>query len=145
MLGIKLETGMALAAFALHAMWVVYLISFYHALSRPITVGNVIYFPMQLATVGIFLFALTGFGLAVIAYMMSRRHASKIPAIILIAQGIVLLLGMLYASSITGSINEEYRTAEILSLPHAFMVAGIVPLGLGIHLSRLRPAKRRLI
>lgn len=145
MLGIRLETGMALASFALHAMFVAYLLSLYYALSKTIAVGNVILFPMQLAIVGIFLFALPGFGLAAIAYIMSRRDALRVVSIILIAQGIMMPLGMLYASSVSGGINEEYKTFDILILPQVFMAAGLAPIGLGAHLARLRPAKRKTI
>ena len=143
MLNIRLETGMALAALALHAMFIAYLTSFYHALSRPIEETNIILYPFQLLIVGLFLFALPGFGVAGIAYVLAKREAPRVISIILIAQGILMPLGMLYASTFENTINQEYRSSEILVIPQILFVAGFAPIGLGIHIVRLKPVKRR--
>ncbi|MEM3084329.1 MAG: hypothetical protein QXU32_05740 [Nitrososphaerales archaeon] len=143
MLGIRLETGMALAALALHVMFVLYLSSFYYALTRPIIGENIILYPTQLLLVGIFLFGLPGFGLSAIAYLLAKRDAPKVVSVILIAQGIVVPVGIFYASTLVNIINEEYRTFEILIVPQIFIVPGFVPIGFGIHIAKLKPVKRR--
>ena len=143
MLNIRLETGMALAALGLHAMFVVYLSSFYYRLSQPIEIGNVIMFPWQLLTVGIFLFGLPGFGLAGIAYVLSKRSAPKVVSMMLIAQGILIPLGMLYASILANNIVEEHKSAGLSIVPQIFLVSGFALIGMGVHLSRLKPLKRR--
>lgn len=145
MLNIKLETGLALAALALHAMFVAYVASFYIALSRPIEPGNVIFIPWQLLAVGIFLFGLPGFGLAGIAYVIAKRDAPKVVSALLIAQGILMPLGMLYSSTLANNIVEDYKTTTLLSIPQVFLVAGFAPIGLGIHLAKLKPIKRRFM
>jgi len=145
MLNIRLETAMALAALGLHVMFVAYLSSFYHALSRPVELGTIILIPWQLLIVGIFLFGAPGFGLAAIAYILSKRDAPKVVSMILIAQGILMPLGMLYISTLANNITEEYKSTELLFVPQIFFAAGFAPIGLGVHLARLKPVRRRMM
>jgi len=143
MVGLRLESGMALAAIGLNAMFIAYLYSFYGRLSRPIEGSNIVLYPEQLLMVGMFLFALPGLGLAIITYFLSKRDAPRVVSAILIAHGILMPLGMLYASTLTDIINEEYRIPALLIVPQIFLVAGFIPLGLGIHIAKLKPIKRR--
>ncbi len=145
MLNIKLETGLALAAIGLHAMFIAYIISFYVALSRPIDIGSVILIPWQLLIVGIFLFGLPGFGLAGISYIIARRDVPRIVSVILIAQGIMMPLGMLYSSMLANNIVEDYKSDRFLAVPQIFLIAGFAPIGLGVHLAKLKPMKRRMM
>ncbi|MGH9921708.1 MAG: hypothetical protein ACRD38_03045 [Nitrososphaerales archaeon] len=145
MLNIKLETGLALAAIGLHAMFIAYIISFYVALSRPIDIGSVILIPWQLLIVGIFLFGLPGFGLAGISYIIARRDVPRIVSVILIAQGILMPLGMLYSSMLANNIVEDYKSDRFLAVPQIFLIAGFAPIGLGVHLAKLKPMKRRMM
>jgi hypothetical protein len=145
MLNIKLETAMALVSLALHVMFVAYVSSLYYALSRPIELGKIILIPWQLLLVGIFLFGLPGFGLAVIGYVLAKRSASRVVSMILIAQGIVVPLGMMYALMLANNINEEYRSAVLAIIPQIFFGAGFSLIGLGVHLARLKPVKRRTL
>ncbi|MFQ5940661.1 MAG: hypothetical protein ACE5KA_03060 [Nitrososphaerales archaeon] len=143
MINIKLETGLAFASIGLHAMFVIYLSSFYYALGRQIEGPNIILYPSQLLLVGIFLFALPGFGLAAITYILSKRDAPRVASVVLIAQGILMPLGMFYASTLADNINEEYRSFELLIIPQIFLVVGFAPIGLGVHIAKLKPVKRR--
>ncbi len=143
MLNIRLETGMALAALALHVMFVVYLSSFYYALSRPVEPGTIIFIPWQLLIVGMFLFGIPGFGLATVAYVLSKREVPRVVSMILIAQGILMPLGMSYVSTLANNVNDEYKSSELLIVPHIFLIVGFAPIGLGVHLARLKPVKRR--
>lgn len=143
MLSMRLETGIALAALGLHAMFIVYLVSFYYALSRPIDIGNIITQPYQLVFVGMFLFALPGFGLAGVAYILAKRDAPKTVAVILIAQGVLMPAGMFYTYTLTDTINEDYRIFDILIIPQIFLAIGFAPIPLGIHIAKLKPVKKR--
>ncbi len=139
---IKLESGLAFAGLGLHVLWIAYLASFYIALSRPIeTVG--ILLTTQPLMVGMFISGLPGFGLGVIAYILSKRTVPKTVGVILIVQGIILPLGMAYASMLSGHINPEYKSALLLATPQIFLVAGFAMIGLGVHLTRLKPVKRK--
>lgn len=139
---IRLESGIAFVALALHAMFITYLSSLFYALSRPAQLGTVAAFPMQFALNGILLFALPGFVMAGIAYTMSKRQALRSVAKILIAQGILLPAGMFFVSSLTGNLAEVHKVADILTLPWIFLFAGFAPIALGVHLTRLKPVKR---
>lgn len=143
MLGIRLETGLAFASLALHAMFVAYLSSYYIALSRPIEGPNIIQFPEQLLIVGLFLFALPGFGLAFVTYFLSKREVPKVVAGILMAQGILMPLGMYYALTLVDNINEEYKIPAFITVPQILLGAGLIPIGLGAHIAKLKAVRRR--
>lgn len=140
---IKVETGLALAGLGLHVLWVVYLASFYIALSRPISLETGILLTVQPLMVGMFISGIPGFGLAGVAYILSKRNVPKAVIIILIAQGIILPLGMAYATMLSANINTEYKSSLLLVTPQIFLVAGFVLIGLGIHLAKLKPIKRK--
>ncbi|MFQ5970445.1 MAG: hypothetical protein ACE5J2_08130 [Nitrososphaerales archaeon] len=139
---IKLETGVALGAFALHALFVAYMASFYIALSKPFEVTGIL-LTYQSLLVGVFISGIPGFGLAIVAYILSKRSLSRIVSMILIAQGVLMPAGMAYASMLSNNINPEYKSFELLITPLIFLVAGFLMIGLGVHLSRLKPIKRR--
>jgi hypothetical protein len=146
MVNMKLETGLALASLGLHAMFVLYVASYYIALSRPIEVGTIVANPAiawQLLAVGIFLFGLPGFGLAGISYIIARRDVPRIVSFLLIAQGILMPLGMFYSSTLANNITEDYKSDTLLAVPQIFLIAGFAPIGLGAHLAKLKPMKRR--
>ena len=143
MKSIRLETGLAIASLGLHTMFVAYLSSFYHALSRPIEGFNIILHPSQLLLVGVFLFALPGFGLVIITYFLSKRDAPRETSILLIAHGIMMPLGMFYAWTLTSNINEVYRSFELLIIPQIFLIIGVTPIAFGIHIAKLKPVKQR--
>jgi len=139
---IKLETGMAFAGLGLHALFVAYMASFYIVLSKPFEVTGIL-LTYQLVLVGMFVSGIPGFGLAIVAYFLSKRTASRIVSMILIAQGVLMPAGMAYASMLSNNINPEYKSFELLITPQIFLAAGFLMIGLGVHLSRLKPIKRR--
>ena len=99
--------------------------------------------PSQLLLVGVFLFALPGFGLVIITYFLSKRNAPRETSILLIAHGIMMPLGMFYASTLTSNINETYRSFELLIIPQIFLIVGMAPIAFGIHIAKLKPVKQR--
>jgi len=139
---IKLETGLASAGLGLHVLWIAYLASFYIALSRPIEIVGIL-LTLQPLMVGMFIAGLPGFGLGGIAYILSKRTVPKTVGMILIAQGIILPLGMSYDSMLSGNIDPEYKSALLLVTPQIFLVAGFAMIALGVHLIRLKPVKRK--
>ena len=61
---------------------------------------------------------------------------------ILIAQGVLVILGMQYVLSISNVFITEYKQLNLEIVPQWFMLGGIVPLGFGIRLYMLKPQKR---
>lgn len=144
----KYDTWMGIAALALHIMFVIYTNAFYTVLTQPITIGRTFAYPWQIMIVGISLFGLPGFGLAGVTYLLAKRLARKEmvrkpPSILMIAQGIVVIVGMITASSIVPSMNEEYRLIQFEALPYAFIVGAIAMIGFGAHLYTIKPLKRQ--
>lgn len=139
---IRLETGLALAGLGLHVLWIGYLASFYMVLSRPLESTGIL-LVIQPLMIGMFISGIPGFGLAAVSYFLSKRYALKTVSMILIAQGIILPLGMAYDYTLSANVIEDYKTAILFVTPQAFLVAGFAPIGLGVHLAKLKPVKRR--
>ncbi len=143
----KYDTWMGIAALALHVMFIIYTNAFYTVLTLPIAIGRTFAYPFQIMLIGIFLFGLPGFGLAGVTYLLARRLARKeiarrLPSILIIAQGVILIAGMLNASSIVSKMNEEYRSMQFELLPYAFIAGAIPMIGFGLHLYTIKPIKK---
>ncbi len=143
----KYDTWMGIAALALHVMFVIYTNTFYTVLTQPITIGRIFAYPWQIMIIGMFLFGMPGFGLAGVTYLLARRLARKemvrrLPSMLIIAQGIVLIVGMLNASNIVPNINKEYRLIEFELLPYVFIAGAIPMIGFGLHLYTIKPIKK---
>lgn len=153
---IRYDTWMAIASLALHVMFVIYINSLYLALTRPLAIGATIAQPWNMMIIGMFLFGIPGFGLAGVAYMLAKELARKLevrrtPSIIIIAQGIVLMLGMVNAGSVEKVMNDYY--VEVLTnrgeaylfniTPQIFILASLPLIGVGAHLYTVKPKQQR--
>ena len=79
--------------------------------------------------------------LAGLAYLMSRRYGSKSIGYIIIAGGIVLVVGMAYVYSLVDRVEEAYITDTVIYTPILFMVLSIPIVIVGASLLKLK--KRR--
>jgi hypothetical protein len=138
----RIETGLALAGLGLHILWIFYLAAFYTALSRPLETTGIL-LVLQPLMIGMFISGIPGFGLAGVTYVLSKRCALKTVSMILIAQGIILPLGMAYDYTLTANILAEYKSDMLFITPQIFLAVGFVLIGLGAHLARLKPVKSR--
>lgn len=147
---------MAIASLALHAMFVLYINSLYMALTRPLAIGATIAQPWNMMLIGMFLFGIPGFGLAGVAYLLAKGLARKsgvrkAASTIIIVQGIVLLIGMINASSIEKAMDGYYvetlanrgETWLFNTIPQIFMVASVPLIGVGAHLYTIKPKQQR--
>ncbi len=141
---LKLETGLALSGLGLHMLWIAYLSSYYIALSKPMETTSLL-LTLQPLMVGMFVAGLPGFGLAGVAYILSKRTLPKTVGIVLIAQGVILPLGMAYASTLASHINTISKSDILLITPQLYMIGALVIIGLGVHLTRLKPIRRKTI
>lgn len=152
----RYDTWMAIASLALHVMFIIYINSLYMALTRPLAIGATIAQPWNMMIIGMFLFGIPGFGLAGVAYLLAKGLARKsgvrrVPSIIIIAQGVILLLGMINASSIEKAMNDYYiesltNRGEIYLfnlIPQLFMMGSIPLMGVGAYLYTVRPKPQR--
>ncbi len=143
-LEIKPETGLAFAGLGLALMFVFYFTSLFIVFTKPLDIGTTVLAQQawQKVFIGITVFGIPNIGLAGATYILAKRNALKIVSIILIIQGIIVIVGMLNALSISNNFIDEYKLLSIQTIPQAFLFAGIAPIGLGIHLYKLKPQKR---
>ncbi len=152
----RYDTWMAIASLALHVMFVIYINSLYMALTRPLAIGATIAQPWNMMIIGMFLFGLPGFGLAGVAYLLAKDLAKKsgvrrATSMIIIVQGIILLLGMINASSVEKAMNDYYietltNRGEIHlfnTIPQLFMMGSIPLMGVGAYLYTVKPKTER--
>ena len=82
--------------------------------------------------------------LAGVAFIMSKHYGSKPIGILIIAGGIILLVGMLACYSLIEKIDETYVTDAVLYVPLLFMVLSIPVMLFGAYLikhKKKRPKK----
>jgi len=79
--------------------------------------------------------------LAGVAFIMSKRFGSKPIGGMIIAGGIILLVGMYVCYSMINKIDDHFITDSVKYVPILFMVLSAPVMGVGIYLTKLK--KRR--
>lgn len=76
-------------------------------------------------------------------FLLSRRYGSRSVGSIIIAGGIVLLVGMFYANSLIPKIDKNYLVFAVTAAPQLFMAVSIPIIATGAFLFRTkkRPIK----
>jgi len=74
--------------------------------------------------------------LATVPYIMTRRYGSKPVGGLIIAGGVVMLLGMIFTFSLTDKIDELYITDVVRYSPILFMVLSIPVIVVGAFLTK---------
>ena len=77
------------------------------------------------------------------SYMLARKFGSKQMGWLVIAGGIVLLVGMSYAYTMLGSIHEDYQVFTVMITPPLFMLVSIPIMVVGALLFRLKKRPKR--
>ena len=77
------------------------------------------------------------------SFLLSRRYGSRLNGSIIIAGGIVTLVGMYYVSTLVRNIADAYLVAELTITPTLFMVASIPTMVVGGLLFRVKPKPKR--
>jgi len=77
------------------------------------------------------------------SYMLARKFGSKQMGWLVIAGGIVLLVGMSYAYTMLDSIYEDYQVFTVLITPPLFMLVSIPIMVVGALLFRLKKRPKR--
>ena len=83
--------------------------------------------------------------LAGVAFIMSKHYGSKPIGGLIIAGGIIMLLGMAFCYSLLEEIEDVYLTDAVLYMPILFMVLSIPVVSFGIYLikhKKTRPKKQ---
>ena len=77
------------------------------------------------------------------SYMMARKFGSKQIGRLVIAGGIVLLVGMSYAYTMLDSIDKDYHVFTVIIVPPLFMAVSIPVMIVGALLFRIKKRPKR--
>ena len=131
----------AMAGIGLYAMFVGEIISIFNFMSDPTLTD---FFEPESK---ILQFISIGAAPAVImsgtSYMLARKFGSKQIGWLVIAGGVVLLVGMSYAYTMLGSIEKDYHVFTIVITPLLFMIVSIPIMAVGALLFRLKKRPKR--
>ena len=130
----------AMAGIGLYAIFVGEIISIFHFMSEQ---TYVTFEPeskiLQFISIG----AAPGVIMSGTSYMLARRFGSKQIGRLVIAGGIVLLVGMSYAYTMLDSIDKDYHVFTVIIIPPLFMVVSIPIIVVGALLFRLKKRPKR--
>ena len=77
------------------------------------------------------------------SYMIARKYGSKQIGWLVIAGGIVLLVGMSYAYTMLDSIDKDYQVFTVIITPPLFIVVSIPVMIVGALLLRIKKRPKR--
>ena len=77
------------------------------------------------------------------SYMIARKFGSKQIGWLVIAGGIVLLVGMSYAYTMLDSIDKDYQVLTVIIIPPLFMVVSIPIIIVGALLFRIKKRSKK--
>ncbi len=77
------------------------------------------------------------------SYMMARKFGSKQIGRLIIAGGIVLLVGMSYAYTMLDSIDKDYHVCTVIIVPPLFMAVSIPVMIVGALLFRIKKRPKK--
>tara|TARA_Y100001949_G_scaffold2701_1_gene2128 strand:+ start:981 stop:1406 length:426 start_codon:yes stop_codon:yes gene_type:complete len=130
----------AMAGIGLYAMFVGEIISIFNFMSEQTFVT---FEPeskiLQFISIGV----APGVIMSGTSYMMARKFGSKQIGRLVIAGGIVLLVGMSYAYTMLDSIDKDYHVFTVIITPPLFMVVSIPIIIVGGLLFRIKKRPKR--
>ena len=131
----------AMAGIGLYVMFVGEIISIFNFMidpTLPIEPESKI---LQFISIG----AAPGLIMSGTSYMMARRFGSKQLGWLIVAGGIVLLVGMFYAYTMLDNIDNEYRVFTVIITPPLFMVVSISVIIVGALLFRIKKRPKKYL
>ena len=139
----KLEDWTSLASLGLSAMFVALLLSFYIFLIGPDGKG-----PQQVVEPGslliqlIFISVAPSLALAGTAFFLATASGSRIAGAVLIASGIILIVGMAVGSTMVSQIQNQYLVGLVAVAPYIFLPAGAGVTGTGAYMLLVSQRRR---
>ena len=131
----------AIAGIGLYAIFVGEIISIFNFMSDP-TLSD-FFEPeskiLQFISIGV----APGVIMSGTSYMIARKFGSKQIGWLVIAGGIVLLVGMFYASIMLDNIDKEYYVFTVIITPPLFMAVSIPVMIVGALLFRIKKRSKK--
>ncbi len=128
-----MEKWIAVASLGLFAMFAGEMVSIYHFMQEaPEDLEFGIVFEadpkiLQFISIGVAPASI----MAAVAFIMSKRYGSKPIGFMIVAGGVVLLVGMLYCFTLIDTVNDAYLTDAVKFSPPLFIIVSIPVMGFG--------------
>ena len=129
----------AMAGIGLYAMFVGEIISIFNYMSNPEIAIEPASKILQFISIGV----APGVIMSGASYMIARKFGSKQIGWLVIAGGIVLLVGMLYAYTMLDDVPKDYQVFTVMITPPLFMLVSIPIIVVGALLFRLKKRPKR--
>ncbi len=130
----KLEYWLAIVSIGLSLMFVAYVISFFNYLEfqekgteRLVDIDGVLIKAISISAAPCIVLSGVVFGLI-------RSYGGKIPGILLIISGAIMVIGMIYSYSLTKIISMNFKSSIIELMPFIFIIAGSLISLIGLYL-----------
>ena len=129
----------AMAGIGLYAMFVGEIISIFNYMSKPEIAIEPASKVLQFISIGV----APGVIMSGASYMIARKFGSKQIGWLVIAGGIVLLVGMLYAYTMLDGIPKDYQVFTVMITPPLFVLVSIPIMVVGALLFRLKKRPKK--
>ena len=129
----------AMAGIGLYAMFVGEIISIFNYMSKPEIAIEPASKVLQFISIGV----APGVIMSGASYMIARKFGSKQIGWLVIAGGIVLLVGMLYAYTMLDDIPKDYQVFTVMITPPLFILVSIPIMAVGALLFRLKKRPKK--
>ena len=129
----------AMAGIGLYAMFVGEIISIFNYMSNPEIAIEPASKILQFISIGV----APGVVMSGTSYMIARKFGSKQIGWLVIAGGIVLLVGMLYAYTMLDDIPKDYQVFTVMITPPLFVFVSIPIMVVGALLFRLKKRPKK--
>ena len=129
----------AMAGIGLYAMFVGEIISIFNYMSNPEIAIEPASKVLQFISIGV----APGVVMSGTAFMIARKFGSKQIGWLVIAGGIVLLVGMLYAYTMLDDIPKDYQVFTVMITPPLFVLVSIPIMVVGALLFRLKKRPKK--
>ena len=129
----------AMAGIGLYAMFVGEIISIFNYMNNPEIAIEPASKVLQFISIGV----APGVIMSGASYMIARKFGSKQIGWLVIAGGIVLLVGMLYAYTMLDDIPKDYQVFTVMITPPLFILVSIPIMAVGALLFRLKKRPKK--
>ena len=129
----------AMAGIGLYAMFVGEIISIFNYMSNQEIAIEPASKVLQFISIGV----APGVVMSGTAFMIARKFGSKQIGWLVIAGGIVLLVGMLYAYTMLDDIPKDYQVFTVMITPPLFVLVSVPIMAVGALLFRLKKRPKK--
>ena len=129
----------AMAGIGLYAMFVGEIISIFNFMNDPMIAIEPASKVLQFISIG----AAPAVIMPGTSYMIARKFGSKQIGWLIIAGGVVLLIGMSYAYTMLDSIDKDHQVFTVMVTPPLFMVVSIPIMAVGALLFKLKKRPKK--